>query len=150
MRVKVTVKMKQTKAILNAKGFGTRGKVQKFFTALCAKEMDKYVPMGQGQGSGILKNTKVVRKDSILYVQPYAHYQYIGKLYIDPVYKLGAFFNSEYGFWSRPGVKKIATNIDLKNTGAATRGPYWDKRMWKDRQRVIIRATANYAGGKPK
>ena len=47
----------------------------------------------------------------IHYLSPYAHYQWEGKLYVDPITKKGAFTNGEGLFWSRPGVAKEALLI---------------------------------------
>lgn len=40
---------------------------------------------------------------------PYGHYQHEGIIYVDPITEKGAFYSSEYGFWSRPDTKKIPT-----------------------------------------
>lgn len=45
---------------------------------------------------------------------PYAHYQYEGVMYADPETGKGAFYNAEYGYWSRPGVQKVKTNRVLR------------------------------------
>lgn len=37
-----------------------------------------------------------------------------------------------------------------EHKGSGKRGPQWDKRMWADRGPEIIKAVANYAGGKTK
>ena len=44
--------------------------------------MDKYVPLGD---TGNLRDITHKEVDSITYEMPYAHYQYIGKLYF-PIY----------------------------------------------------------------
>ena len=46
----------------------------------------------------------------------YGHYQYEGKLYVDPVYGKGAMYDPMYGFWSRPGIEKVKTDKDLVYT----------------------------------
>jgi len=43
----------------------------------------------------------------------YGHYQYEGILYVDPITQKGAFYNEEYGFWSRPGVAKVPSDRKL-------------------------------------
>lgn len=40
---------------------------------------------------------------------PYGHYQNEGVLYVDPYTGKGAFYDPEYGYWSRPGVAKVKT-----------------------------------------
>lgn len=34
------------------------------------------------------------------------------------------------------------------NPGNGLRGPYWDKRMWSDRGKEIVKSTAAYCGGR--
>lgn len=55
-------------------GIEPNGRIQKFFTATCAKHMDKYVP----KDTGILRENVVLQSDSITYQSPYAHAQYVG------------------------------------------------------------------------
>lgn len=63
-------------------GIEPNGRVQKFFTATCAKHMDRFVPADQN----ILRETVIlngeptsnVKTDTITYTQPYAHAQYVG------------------------------------------------------------------------
>ena len=63
-------------------GIEPNGRVQKFFTATCAKHMDRFVPAD----ANLLRETVIlngqptsnVKADTITYTQPYAHYQYIG------------------------------------------------------------------------
>lgn len=35
-----------------------------------------------------------------------------------------------------------------ENPGTGLRGPYWTERMWADRGKEIVKATAAYCGGK--
>lgn len=55
-------------------GIDVNGKVQKFFTATCAKHIDKYVP----KDTGALRRNTDIKSDSITYQSPYAHAQYVG------------------------------------------------------------------------
>lgn len=105
------VHMNSAKQIKERLGINPNGKVQKFFTDDCAKHMDKYVPMD----TGILRTNIDKGTDYITYESPYAHYQYIGKLYVMDNGK-GAYYNPNYGFWSKRGVEKKATDIDLNYT----------------------------------
>lgn len=77
------------------------------------KDCDPFVPMLEGA----LKNSPIasISKDDdfIIYLSPYAHYQYYGVLYVDPMTGKGAFFDPEYGFWSRPGVSKKKSGRSL-------------------------------------
>ena len=69
----------------------------------------KYVPTQEG----ILATNLTIEPYQITYNSPYAHYQWEGKLYVDPITGKGAFYDTNYGFWSRPGVTKIPTDIPL-------------------------------------
>lgn len=91
-------------------GIDTDGKVQKFFTNECARKMDKYIP----RDTGMLSRLKVIGSDYIEYRSPYAHYQYVGELYVDPKTHKGSFFSQNYGHWSRPNVSKIPSGKRLK------------------------------------
>ena len=67
------VKIKPTSEIKARLGIEPNGRVQKFFTATCAKHMDKYVPFREG----ILADYHL-ENDAVVYEQLYAKYQYNG------------------------------------------------------------------------
>ena len=67
------VRMKPTSMIKANLGIDTNGRVQRFFTNECAKAMDKYVPMDEGN----LRLYKI-QDNNIIYDQLYARYQYYG------------------------------------------------------------------------
>lgn len=146
--MKVEVKMDSVGAILRRRGLETGGRVQRMFTAECARQMDPYVPMRQGT----LKNVKrTIGLDYVKYDGPYAHYQYMGILYVDPITKKGCFYDPSTGkMWSRPGVKKIPSERKLTYHGSPKRGPKWDKRMWSDKGNQITAKIAAAAGGRAK
>ena len=63
-------------------GIEPNGRVQKFFTATCAKHMDKYVPFDTGTLAETViidgQPTSNVTADTITYTQDYAKYVYYG------------------------------------------------------------------------
>lgn len=124
-------------------GFGVDGEVQRFFTNQCDIHMDKFIPFD----TGILRNLKVLGLDYIDYLSPYARYMYNGILYVDPITGKGAFYDPDYGFWSRPNVEKIPTNIELNYHTSGT-GAFWDKRMWSAEGKDIIRDTEKFMRGR--
>lgn len=65
--------------------------------------IDKYTPFD----TGMLMQNVDEGPFRLHYKEPYAHYIYTGEVYVDPVYGVGGFFNSTYGWFSRPGVEKI-------------------------------------------
>lgn len=88
-----------------------QGNLQRIMTPECKrialtewyKQMLPYIPMQ----SGILQGNVSIEENGIYFHSPYAHYQYVGILYVDPIYDIGAFFDPATGrFWSRRGVQK--------------------------------------------
>lgn len=112
--------------------------------------MDPYVPADQ---LALAQNVRTyVEGDSgiVHYQSPYAHYQWEGKLYVDPITKKGAFTNGEGLFWSRSGVAKKPTGKKLKYR--TFRHPlatsHWEKAMMAARKEDLARAYENYLRGK--
>lgn len=128
--------------ILTRRGLGRDHRARVFVAKEVARFSDPYVPMRQGR----LKNTVHVASDGsrLTYPQPYAHYQYEGKVY-GPNIPLA----NDGGFYS-PEAPKHPTGRDLTYHGAPMRGPHWDKRMMADRKDDLLRSVARYVGGKPK
>lgn len=69
----MSVKLNPTSVIKARLGIDPNGSVQKFFTATCAKHMDKYVPFDKGNLADYN-----LGPDYVEYDQPYAEYQYYG------------------------------------------------------------------------
>lgn len=134
------VKIKPTSVIKARLGIEPNGKAQKFFTETCYRYMDKYVPKDNGD----LRNEHSLTANSITYEMPYAHYQYIGKLYVMDNGK-GAYYSPDYGFWSKK--PKYPTDIPLKQK---TGEPYWDKQMVSAEIDDVVKEVQNYInrGGK--
>ncbi len=134
------VKFKPINQIKLKLGVEVNGKVQRFATQRCYDHMKKYVPGGE---DGDLAKLVTITSDAITFTSPYAHYQYIGKLYVDPIYGKGAFFNEKYGFWSRPDVEKIKTNKKLNYHTPGT-GSKWDKKMISAEIEDVCKEIQNY------
>lgn len=141
----VNVEMKPVSKIIAELGIDESGRVSQYFTTLCVRYMDKYVPYENGG----LRNNIDIGPDYVVYKSPDAHYQYVGELYVDPITGKGSFYNPSYGHWSRPGVAKIASGIPLNYHTAGT-GSYWDKKMWTAEGQDVIKETQAYSdrGGK--
>lgn len=133
--MKVVTNLDDVSTMLKKRGLEPNGRVQKLFTATCAKEMDPYVPMQQG----ILKITRQIGVDRVTYNSPYAKFQYYGKVMIG--------VKSRRVFADK-GERKVVTDRDLKYHGAPKRGKLWDKRMWADKKNKILNDVAKAAGGK--
>lgn len=119
--------------MLRKRGLEPNGRVQIFLTNECAKEMDPYVPFQ----SGMLKNRKVIKPDSVTYNSTYAKYQYYGKVMLAP----------NGSAWAKKGEHKTLTSKELTYNQAPKRGAFWDKRMWADKKHKILRVVAKAAGG---
>lgn len=138
----VKIDVSDAATILKNHGLNPGGRVQAFFTSEVMRKADPYVPFL----AGALKNSARVSEDkcAIIYGGAggrYAHYQWEGKLYVDPITKKGAFYSPTYGFWSRPGVNKEKTDRDLNYNGAPLRGPRWVERCWINEKENIIKST---------
>lgn len=139
MRLRVNI---DPSMILTKRGLGRDNRARRFLASEVARLSDPYIPMQQGR----LKNTVYIASDgsTLTYPQPYAHYQYEGKVY-GPNVPLA----NDGGFYS-PTAPKYPTGRTLTYHGAPMRGPHWDKRMMADRKDDLIRAVANYVGGVPR
>lgn len=74
------------------------------------QDVQRYMPVDTGALKSETAALNAVTRGEVYMYHPdsaYGHYQYEGKVYIDPVYRKAAFYSPEYGFWSRPGVQKV-------------------------------------------
>lgn len=87
-----------------------------------------YVPMYEG----VLFQSVQVFKDSIYYPGPYAHYQYMGELYLAP----------NGSAWAKKNEKKYPSGIPLKyNTEKHEKASKeWDKAMMNEKGDVFLNA----------
>lgn len=125
MKVTVNVDI-NTARILKERGLGGDNRAQVYLASEVKRLCDPYVPMQ----SGVLKNTAVVAPDgsSVTYIQPYAHYQYYGKVMAGRA-------------------PKQYTGEDLTYSGGGMRGAQWDKRMMADKSRELVNNLERFIGG---
>lgn len=73
---------------------------------------------------------------------PYGGYQHRGIMYADPITGKGAFYKPDYGFWSRPGVKKVPTMrlLQYKNPDAVRD---WARYTAEHEKEAIVQAAKN-------
>ena len=123
--MKITVDINTAK-ILRERGLGGDNRAQVYLASEVKRLCDPYVPMQ----SGVLKNTAVVAPDgsSVTYVQPYAHYQYYGKVMAGRA-------------------PKQYTGKDLTYSGGGMRGPRWDERMMADKSKELVSNLEKFIGG---
>lgn len=105
--------------------------------------IDKYTPRDTGN---LMQN--VTKKPFALhYKVPYAHYMYMGEVYVDPQLQVGGFFSPTYGWFSRPNVKKIPSgrtfNYSKSKNPFAT--DHWDVVAAQSGQREKLYRTLNAA-----
>lgn len=112
-------------------GLDNNGLVHNFFTQRCWVKMGYFTPGGQ---NGELHKNVSLKKDEIAYNSPYAHYMYMGELYVDPE------TGSSY---ARKGTTKVPTgkalNYHIPNTGA-----FWDKKMWNSKSEEIVKEVQQF------
>ena len=123
MKIKVDI---NTAQILKSRGLGGDHRTQVFLASEVKRLSDPYVPMQQGH----LKNQAVVASDgsTLTYTQPYAHYQYYGKVMAGRA-------------------PKKYTGDDLTYHGGPMRGPQWEKRMLADKSGDLVNNVKTYIGG---
>ena len=116
--------------------------VGKFVASEWSRYFAKYVPMREGA----LAQNISIEPYQVTYNSPYAHYQWEGKLYVDPITGKGAFYDPDYGFWSRPGVTKIPTDTPLnyskEQNPLAT--SHWEVPAYNAFKDTVARAVTNY------
>lgn len=112
MRIIVDINAKK---ILASRGLGSSNKVQKYVASEVKRLSEPYTPFQQGD----LVDAQIASDGSqIVYTQPYAHYQWYGKVMA-----------------GRP--PKKYTGDDLTYNGAPMRGPRWTERMLIDKRAEI-------------
>lgn len=122
-------------------------KAQKFIDSECIRYMKPYIPFRNGVLEASATIGTVIGSGEIHQNLPYAHYQYIGKVYGPniPITENGIVV----GYFSKPNEKKHPTGANLvydksKHTLA---GPFWFARMAADKKQIILRGAAKVAGG---
>ena len=126
----MSVKFKPTKTIIFDLGIEKNGRVQSFLANTLTRYMSQYVPKGSTKA---LVTRVTTLPSTITYEMPYAHYIYIGKLYVDPLTRSS---------WARKGVKKVPTtkDLDIKNGFR-----YWDRQTLAINRRDIEREVQKFA-----
>lgn len=104
--------------------------------------LDPYTP----KDTGLLMQNVELTPWQIKYNEPYSAYMYYGEVYVDPVYNVGGFYSPRYGFWSRPGVKKVPSGRTFefqKNNPYST--DHWDIKAEQAGQKSKLYKTLNNA-----
>lgn len=117
------------------------GRTQQVIDSAFIGYLEPYVPMDNNHElvTKLLNNKH--GKGEIDINAHHAHYQHEGELYVDPKYKIGAFYDKNSGrYWSRKGIKKIPSGKKLNYHGGALRGDHFVERMLADHFEDILNA----------
>lgn len=117
-------------------GIEPNGKVQTIIDTKLVDYLKEYEPVDSTQ---LQNNTRRMRPGLIVVATPYAHYQNVGEVYVDPQYGKGAFHDPVSGrFWSSPNVEKVPSGRKFSTYGAE-RGPRFVERTLNQRLDDIMR-----------
>lgn len=137
---KITIKLYNAPATVHR--LAESDKIGKFLASEWSRYFAKYTPMQEG----ILASNITIDPFKVTYNSPYAHYQWEGKLYVDPITGKGAFYDKDYGFWSRPGVPKVPTNIPLnyskEQNPLAT--SHWEVPAFEMYKNIVAKSVSEY------
>ena len=131
MRVKVTgikVNMRPVNEVLSRLGVAPDGDVQAQVTKIVSHRMTRYMPFRSG---ALATKLKIIRSPTEIEVLgPYAHYQYDGVVWVDPVTHAAGFLTAN-GWRSRRDVPKVQTSrpLDYDHSKNPEAGPHWDRRL---------------------
>lgn len=145
--VKVNYSQKSIADVLAQVGLNDDGSLQVFHTNNVLKRMVKYMPAQSGALMKLTVAQTDITKPYIVTDAPQARYLFYGMLMVDPETKKGAFYNSSYGFWSRPGVAKELTDTPLNFDKSinAKAGPRWDLAVTANEMPIMIEELQSYA-----
>lgn len=124
MATKIRLQIDPADKILLKRSLNQNGKGQKFFTHEVRRLSDPYIPFR----TGVLKNNVTETPTTITYNAPYARRQY----------------------YENQGTGRQGTTKFSKHNYKCLRGKRWTERMWVDRGPEIVKAVANFCGGKAK
>lgn len=116
---------------------------QSFIDSECIMFMRRYTPSMNEVLSKSPTLGTVIGSGHIYYLNPYARYQYYGKLMVSSV--TGSAYASA-------GESKVLTDIDLVHSVTSKHpfaGPFWFERMKADKGQQILRDAAKITGGTP-
>lgn len=146
------IKLPTVRKVINDFGLNLGGEAQVFVTELARQYMNPFVPTQGVSGQGLRALVFPIENYTALeYRTPYAHYQYRGLLYVDPITLKGSFYNPNWGHWSRPGINKIPDPLERKlNYTAPLASDHWDKAMLEKQGKEFNKAIQKWLDRKYK
>ena len=122
--------------IIDRFGLNEDGRTQKIVDTSFIRYMRLKMPRDSGV---MIANTRNPQGGLVTVETPYAHYMNEGIKYVDPITGKGAFFNENYGFWSRPNTSKVPSNESLNYHGGPDRGAHFVERTASENFDDILR-----------
>lgn len=113
-------------------------------------DIKRYMPLDTGN---LIQETDILNKTTRgeVYLYPpdsdYGHYQYEGILYVDPKYNKGAFYDPDFGYWSRPGIPKVPTSTPLFYQRESAEA-HWDEVAYQNHKKEWVSVAKRAIGGK--
>jgi len=145
VKTKVKVDMAPVQQVMKRLGVTPDGDVQMFVTNMVDHRIVRYMPFSSGvmstktkfigtapkpSGEHMADKRRIISPTEIYIPGPYAHYQYVGKKWVDPKTHAAGFLTKN-GWRSRLNVPKVETDQDLTHdkTKNPQAGPYWDRAL---------------------
>ncbi len=126
-------------------GIEANGRVQKIIDNTVVHHLKQTMPVDSGI---MMANTRIVKPGLIKIETPYAHYMNEGILYVMPSNGKGAYFSPNFGYWSKPGIKKVPSGKSLNYHGGADRGAHFVERTLNGHYQDILNAAKKEVGKK--
>lgn len=141
MEFNARLDMKPTEEMRRSHGLGIGGPIQKFVDSECIRGMSLYTPMLSGALEKSAIQGTVIGSGKIVYLSPYARYQYYGMLMVDSV---------TGSSWSPLGGKKVLTETSLQYNLSRhpLAGAKWFERWKADHLQELIAGCQKMIGGK--
>lgn len=119
------------------KALAVGGPVQRWVDNEVIKLNAPYTPFLSGGLVGSATRGTVIGSGEVRYIEPYARFQYYGKVMVDP--NTGSTWAPRHG-------TKVVTAQNLKYRGAPKRGAFWFDRMIADHKQDIINGATKELG----
>lgn len=136
MNFEIEAFLSDQQQIMDKFGLNENGRTQKVVDTSFIHYMRLKMPRDSGV---MISNTRNPQGGLVTVETPYAHYMNEGIKYVDPITGKGAFFNENYGFWSRPNIKKVPSDELLNYHGGPDRGAHFVERTASENFDDILR-----------
>lgn len=132
----VTVTLEFPKALENEleAQYGLMSPFQKFWDNMLLTDMNQYTFFQTGTLRQSAITATVIGSGELVWPGPAARMLYHGIVMVDPVTGRAAYWSEDFGFWSRPGVRKVPdpTGRELVSHAGGITGARWAERAAND------------------